>query len=102
MRKQITLTIDADTYDRIKDTPMKVSISEVVSWVLKGMADDFKRGRESTPAEVKEWIETTPEGKEFRERLIAHWGPTVYAIEDSLGKIKGKIAPKRKTKGKTK
>jgi hypothetical protein len=100
MRKQITLTIDSEVYDKIKDTPMKVSISEVVSWVLKGMVEDLKKGREMTSAEVKAWMEQTAEGKDFRDRLIAHWGPTIYAIEDSLGNIKDKIKPKGSAKKK--
>lgn len=102
MRKKITLTVDAEMYDLIKDTPMKVSISEVVTWVLKAMVQDMKKGKELTDAELKVWMDSTSEGKEFRERLIAHWGPTVYAIEDGLGKIREKMVSKIKAKGKTK
>jgi len=100
MRKKLTLTIDADVYDMIKELPRKVSISEFVSWMLKGMYEDIKKGRELTQEEVTAWIEKTPEGRDFRERLKEHWGPTLDKIDNTLNGVKEKITPKRKNKSK--
>ena len=78
------MTIDADVYDELKDLPRKVSLSEIVSWVLKAMLEDIKKGRELTQEEFDEWVESTPEGRDFRERLISNYGPTFKKIKQYL------------------
>ena len=88
MRKKLTLTIDAEVYDMIKELPRKVSISEVVSWVLKGMLQDIKKGRELTQEEVNAWINSTPEGRDFKERAREHLGPTIRKIDATIEKVK--------------
>jgi predicted CopG family antitoxin len=98
MRKKLTLTIDADVYAMIKELPRKVSISEVVSWMLKSMYEVLKKGRELTQEEFDEWIKNTPEGRAFKERFKEHWGPTVYKIEDTVNGLKEKLKPKGKKK----
>lgn len=98
MRKKLTLTIDSDVYDMIKELPRKVSISEVVSFVLKAMYQDLKKGRELTQEEMDAWIESSPELKEFRERLQEHWGPGIRKIDETVEKIKSTVVPKKDKK----
>ncbi len=88
MRKKLTLTIDAEVYDMIKELPRKVSISEVVSWVLKTIFQDIKKGGQLTQEEIDAWLNSTPEGKDFKERLREHWGPAFYKIDDTIEKVK--------------
>ncbi len=38
MKKKLNLTIDEDVYYSLDDFPRRVSISEIVTWVLRGMA----------------------------------------------------------------
>ncbi len=56
MRKQITLTIDAGVYDRLRDLPRRVSVSEVVSVLLDSMLEDLKRGHSMEGKELDEWV----------------------------------------------
>ena len=98
MRKKLTLTIDAEVYDMIKELPRKVSISEVVSFVLKGMYQDLKKGREMTDEEFKQWMESSPELSDFRERLREHLGPSFNKIDAKVEKIKQIVKGKGKKK----
>ena len=98
MRKKLTLTIEPEVYDMIKDLPRKVSISEVVSFVLKAMYQDLKKGRELTKEEFDKWIESTPEGRDFRDRLQEHWGPGIERIDNTIEKIKRTVVPAKRKK----
>ncbi len=98
MRRKLTLTIDAEVYDMIKELPRKVSISEVVSFVLKGLYKELKLGRELRQEEIDRWLESTPEGRDFRERLKEHWGPAIYKIENTVNGIREKVKPKKREK----
>ncbi len=98
MRKKLTLTIDADAYDMIKELPRTVSISEFVSFIIKAMYQDIKRGRELTQEEFNKWMESDPKLRDFRERLREHWGPAIIRIDDTINEIKEKIKPQRKKK----
>ncbi len=99
MRKKLTLTIDSEVYDVIKELPRKVSISEVFSYILKAMCQDIKKGGELTDKELQAWIDKNPELKDFQERMIEQWGPRMKKIDNTIGKIKTAVVPKR---GKTK
>ena len=88
MRKQITLTIDADVYNGLQDLPRKVSVSEVASWMLKIFTEQYKMGRELTQEEFEEIIKRTPGGADFRERFRED--PTVKkiaAIDDKVTEV---------------
>ena len=86
-RHLTTMSLDADVYRQIQeDLPRGVSVSEIVSWILKAMFEDIKKGRELTQEEFDEWVESTPEGRDFRERLITAYGPTFKKIKDYLEK----------------
>ena len=98
MRKKLTLTIDSEVYDMIKELPRKVSISEVVSFVLKGLYKELKMGRQLTQEEIDQWLESTSKERDFRNRLREHWGPSFKKIDDSIEKVKRAVVPKRKKK----
>ena len=42
MRRKLTLTIDPDIYEKLGDLPRRVSVSAVVSVVLKALISDAK------------------------------------------------------------
>ncbi len=95
MKERMTITIDKDIYDFLQELPRKVSISEVLTFVVKAVFEDIKAGRELTDTELKQWLESTPEGKDFRERLQEHWGPTLKKIDDSIEKVKNSVKGKK-------
>jgi predicted CopG family antitoxin len=94
MRKKLTLTIDADVYEMIKDLPRKVSISEIISWFLKSMLEDIKRGG-LTQEEFEKWVKSTPEGRDFRERGREQFGPTIRKMDVSIEKLKKAVKPRK-------
>ena len=98
MRKKLTLTIDPEVYDLIKELPRKVSISELVSWALKGVFEDIKKGRVLTQEEFDVWIRKTPEGRDFKERAREHLGPKIRKMDASIEKVKKTIKPKKTKK----
>jgi len=98
MRKKLTLTIDPDVYDELQKLPRNVSVSEVISWFLKSMLEDFKRGGKFSQEEFEKWVTSTPEGRDFSERSRRQFGPTIHKVEDKLNGLKEKVLPqKRKT-----
>ena len=74
MKKRVTFTVDEDVYNNLQSVPRGVSVSEVINWVLKEMVEDIKKGRELTQEEFDEWIESTPEGRDYRERFLNKYG----------------------------
>lgn len=92
MRKKLTLTIEPEVYDMIKELPRKVSISEVFSWILKTMFEEFKRGN-FTQEEFENWVNSTPEGRDFIERARAQFRPSIRKVEASLEKVKDAVKP---------
>jgi len=84
MRKKITLSLDPDVYDALQELPRKVSISEFISWCVKSAFEDIRRGHVMSDEEFKKWLESSPEAKEFRDRLKEQWGPTARKIDDKL------------------
>jgi hypothetical protein len=97
MRKKITLSIDPEVYDLIKELPRKVSISEVISWFLKSMLEDIKKGGLSQE-EFEKWVMSTPEGRDFRERAREQFGPSVSKMEASIEKLKKTVKPEKRKK----
>jgi hypothetical protein len=71
-------------------------LSEVLSWIIKATFQDIKAHRELSSQELREWIEKTPEGKDFRERLIEHWGPGIKKIDTAVSKVKKAVKLNRK------
>jgi hypothetical protein len=96
MKKKITLSLDSDVYDALQELPRKVSISEFASWVLRTELHEIRNGKIMTSAELKNWVDSTPEGKDFRARLKEHWGPTMIKIDDSINKVTSKLKVTKK------
>lgn len=94
MKRRLNITIDDDVYDMIKELPRKVSISEVISWFLKSMLEDIKRGG-LTQEEFEKWVESTPEGRDFRERGREQFGPTIRKMDVSIEKLKKAVKPRK-------
>jgi predicted CopG family antitoxin len=88
MKKRLAITIDEDVLNELEQLPRRVSISEVITWVVKAALQDIKAGRELSAKELQEWIDSTPEGKDFRNRLIEHWGLSFEKIDNSVEKVK--------------
>ena len=95
MKKRINLTIDADLYDSLNELPRRVSVSEVLSWTLKMVVDEFKMGREMTKPELDAWLQNRPGGRDYQERLREHWGPRIEKIEGIKKTVKKSITPKK-------
>ncbi len=95
MKKRLAITIDEDVLSELEQLPRKVSISEVITWAVKAALQDIKAGRELSAKELQEWIDSTSEGKDFRERLIKHWGPTIEKIDNSVKNVKQAIKIKK-------
>ena len=95
MKERMTITIDKEIYDFLQELPRKVSISEVLTFVVKAAFKEIKDGRELTDTEFQQWMDSTPEGKDFRERLIEHWGPTFNKIDSSIEKVKKNVGIKK-------
>jgi len=85
-------------YDALQELPRKVSVSEVVSWTLRAMLRDLKNGKEFSQEDFDKWIESTPAGRDYRERLTEHWGPSIRKIDDSVEKVKQIVKGKRSKK----
>jgi predicted CopG family antitoxin len=98
MKKKITLSIDSDVYDQLNDLPRKVSISELVNWVLKAMLQDVKKGKELTSEELRGYVKQTPEGRDFLERFDETQGPKLEYILNEINKIKKAIGLDKKNK----
>jgi hypothetical protein len=87
MKKRLNLTIDSELYDALENLPRKVSVSEVVNFILKVFMIQLAKGRELTQEEIDAEVEKAG-GEEFRQRMISIFGPTVDKIDLGLGKIK--------------
>lgn len=98
MKERMTISIDKEIYDTLQVLPRKVSLSEVISWIVKATLQDIKTGRELTSRELKDWIEKTPEGKDFRDRLIECWGPGIDKVDATVDKVKKALKFERKKK----
>jgi predicted CopG family antitoxin len=95
MKKRLNITIDDDVYGMMKRLPMAVSISELISWFLKGMLKEINDGP-LTQEEFDKWMESTPEGKDFAERASVQFGPTVKKMFAAADKFKKTVRPGRK------
>lgn len=89
MRKKITLSIDSEAYDGIKELPKKVSISEVVSWVVRSMVEGVKPNG-MTPDEFIDYMDRDKRGREVRQYLKEKLGPILGPKE-----LKGKLKKRR-------
>jgi hypothetical protein len=91
MRKRLNLTVNEDVYEEIKFLPMPrgVSISEIVTWILKAMTEDVKPGG-MTEEEFIKYMDSDPRGREVRKYLQEKIGHILEKVE--------KVKPKGKKK----
>ena len=88
-KKKLTLTIDEEVYEGIQELPRKVSISEVVSWVLRAMIEDVKPGG-MTEKEFIEFMDNDPRGKEVRKLLTEKLGPVMDKVDSVKEAVRSK------------
>ena len=55
--------------------------------LLKVFLEGTRKGKKMTDKELTKWIDSTPEGKDFRERLKEHWGPNVEKIDKKIKEL---------------
>ncbi len=103
MRKKLTLSIDDDVYEGLQEVPRKFSVSDFVSFMLRGMLQEFKGGRIAfDQKEFEKWVKSDPELKRIREGIREAWGPTVWKVGDKVKAVKEniqkkvRISPKKK------
>jgi hypothetical protein len=87
MKRKINLTIDTELYEAFDKLPRKVSVSEIVNFVMKMIMLQAMKGRELTKEELNAEVEKAG-GEEFRERMRLVFGPTVDKIDLGLRKMK--------------
>jgi predicted CopG family antitoxin len=92
MRKKLTLSIDDDVYEGLQEVPRKFSVSDFVSFMLRGMLQEFKGGRVAfDQKEFEKWVNSDPELKRIREGIREAWGPTVWKAADKVTSAKEKV-----------
>jgi len=94
MKKKLTLTIDDDVYEGLKELPRKVSISEVVSWMLRAMVEDVKPGGMSED-EFIDFMDTDPRGKEVRAYMKEKLGPIIKGVDSKVKAVKNAAKAKK-------
>lgn len=102
MRKKLTLSIDDDVYEGLQEVPRKFSVSDFVSFMLRGMLEEFKKGRIFDQEEFEKWINSDPELKRIREGMREAWGPTVWKTGDKVKAVKEEVKKKLKVAEKKK
>jgi predicted CopG family antitoxin len=100
MRKKLTLSIDEDVYEKLQFVPRGFSVSEFVSFMLRGMLREVG-SMGMSQEQFEEWVKSDPELKRIREGIREAWGPTlkpvlkkIDAVTDNL---KAKVGVKRKS-----
>lgn len=90
MRRKLTLTIDPDIYEKLGDLPRRVSVSAVVSVVLKALMSDAKG---MSDEEFLKWVDKDPETRELhlllQDKLVPYLEKYIKKVPEDSGK-KGK------------
>lgn len=92
MKKKLTLTIDDDVYDALGELPRKVSISEVVSLLLKAMVADIQG---MSDKEMAEYLDSDPRRKEVRQYLKEKLGPVFDKVDTHVDNVKKTLKLKK-------
>ena len=74
MKKRLNLTIDKSIHDEIGELPRKVSISEMVSWILKCLVEGVKLDG-MTSKEFINYMDKDVRGRIVRQYLKEKIGP---------------------------
>ena len=100
MRKKLTLSIDEDVYEKLQFVPRGFSVSEFVSFMLRGMLREVG-SMGMSQEQFEEWVKSDPELKRIREGIREAWGPTlnpvIEKIEAVTDNLKAKAGVKRKS-----
>ena len=99
MKKRLNLTIDEDIYEIIGKLPRTVSVSEVVSYILRCFYESAKKGKVLlSDSDIQKLIDSDPKLQDFQARLIEHWGPGIKKIDSSIEKVKKTVGIKKDKK----
>jgi predicted CopG family antitoxin len=84
MKKRINLTLDEDVYEGLGEIPRRVSVSELVNWLLKVFVAELKAGRELTSDELIKLTDNMSNGEDFRKRFKEQFGPKLEKVQHLL------------------
>ncbi len=92
MKKRVTFTVDEDVYEGLKQVPRGVSVSEIVSWLLRAVITDIQGMPDE---EFKKFMENDPRGKEVRNYLQGKLLPFFDTVDSGVEKVKKTLKPKK-------
>ncbi len=92
MKKRVTFTVDEDVYEGLKQVPRGVSVSEIVSWLLRAVITDIQG---MSDEEFKKFMENDPRGKEVRNYLQDKLLPFFDTVDSGVEKVKKTLKPKK-------
>jgi len=92
MKKRVTFTVDEDVYEGLKQVPRGVSVSEIVSWLLRAVITDIQG---MSDGEFKKFMENDPRGKEVRNYLQDKLLPFFDTVDSGVEKVKKTLKPKK-------
>ena len=84
MKKRLNLTVDDDVYESLGEIPRKVSVSELVNWLLKVFVAELKLKRELTDDELIELTDAMLGGSDFRRRIKDDLGPKLEKAQTMI------------------
>jgi len=97
MKKRIALTVDEDIYDGLKFVPRGFSVSEFVSFMLRGMLKELQ-GKFPTQDDFEKWVNSDPEFKQIREAMKESWGPSIEKVDNAIETAKRTVVPRKAKK----
>lgn len=92
MKKRVTFTVDEDVYEGLKQVPRGVSVSEIVSWLLRAVITDIQG---MSDEEFRKFMESDPRGKEVRNYLQDKLLPFFDTVDSGVDKVKKTLKPKK-------
>lgn len=99
MKKRATFTIDEDVFEGLKMVPRSFSVSEFVSFMLRGMLKEMASGMSGkgimSQQDFEKWVNSEPELKKVREGIRDSLGPVVYPMVDKVKKVARKSGKKK-------
>lgn len=99
MKKRIAISVDDDVYEELKMVPRGFSVSDFVSFMLRGISNEIARGISGkgmmSKEEFEKWVNSDLELKRVREGIRDSWGPTVYPVVDGVKKKLGRPSKKK-------
>ncbi len=86
----MVIMVTYESIKRFKELPnpkpgpkQKVTIPEILKWAGKLMYEELRSGKSMKKDDnVAKWLNSTPEGREFRMRMRDRFGPVVHTVQD--------------------